>query len=377
MDIVQISREYHELLVYFGYALAKTNIFYLVQVKKKNPALFNLTKIHRMDVLCDSVGSMFKYVTLLRVALCQDYSIVVPKTNSSRKAPQDTITITFGDVAESHVGMQHIGKKASSGISCTQLKVIQTKFETLGCKTVLVDLDKLLLPAKPESSACILVVRNALNAMGVSSDELYKKLSDLTWDKKYWDARFKVVKNKLARHNVNFSKHGQLADFKQGKGTTVAWNTVPSLQKVATHLQQIIEYKELKGEGNRYYKPGTGIGYHGDTERCIVIGTRFGKPMNLHYQWYKNSSPQGLNGKLIINQGDLYIMSEKAVGTDWKKRKVYTLRHAAGASKYTMVKKKNSKTHVDTIRVGTHVYNAELGISVAPFTVERKEKKKR
>ena len=27
-------------------------------------------------------------------------------------------------------------------------------------------------------------------------------------------------------------------------------------------------------------------------------------------------------------------MSEKAVGTDWKKRSTYTLRHAAGANKY-------------------------------------------
>lgn len=41
-------------------------------------------------------------------------------------------------------------------------------------------------------------------------------------------------------------------------------------------------------------------------------------------------------GKLIriyLNHGDLYVMSSKAVGFDWKKRSIYTLRHAAGTDK--------------------------------------------
>jgi hypothetical protein len=38
-----------------------------------------------------------------------------------------------------------------------------------------------------------------------------------------------------------------------------------------------------------------------------------------------------------LNDGDMYIMSEKAVGTDWKKKNICTLRHSAGikGSKYT------------------------------------------
>jgi len=48
-------------------------------------------------------------------------------------------------------------------------------------------------------------------------------------------------------------------------------------------------------------------------------------------------------GKRIIvplNGGDIYLMSEKAVGTDWKRKKVYTLRHATGCDKYTTIKSK-------------------------------------
>ena len=39
-----------------------------------------------------------------------------------------------------------------------------------------------------------------------------------------------------------------------------------------------------------------------------------------------------------LKDGDMYIMSEKAVGTDWKRRNIYTLRHSAGGPKYTKPK---------------------------------------
>jgi len=62
--------------------------------------------------------------------------------------------------------------------------------------------------------------------------------------------------------------------------------------------------------------------------------------MPFHFQWFQNSKPIGTRIKLILNHGDMYIMSEKAVGFDWKKRKIPTLRHAAGSEKYLTIKKK-------------------------------------
>lgn len=32
---------------------------------------------------------------------------------------------------------------------------------------------------------------------------------------------------------------------------------------------------------------------------------------------------------------DIYLMNEKAVGTDWKKKNSYTLRHTTGCNKFT------------------------------------------
>jgi hypothetical protein len=38
---------------------------------------------------------------------------------------------------------------------------------------------------------------------------------------------------------------------------------------------------------------------------------------------------------ITLNAGDVYLMSEKAVGTDWRHTKdgILTLRHAAGCAK--------------------------------------------
>jgi hypothetical protein len=70
----------------------------------------------------------------------------------------------------------------------------------------------------------------------------------------------------------------------------------------------------------------------------MVIAIRTGSnSMKLHYQWFFDSKKIGKNFSINIAPGDLYVMSEKAVGTDWKRKSILTLRHATGASKYTDV----------------------------------------
>ena len=60
--------------------------------------------------------------------------------------------------------------------------------------------------------------------------------------------------------------------------------------------------------------------------------------MNLQYQWFQRSAPIGKRIELDLQPGDMYVMSEKAVGTDWKSKIIPTLRHAAGAKKYLVAK---------------------------------------
>ena len=55
----------------------------------------------------------------------------------------------------------------------------------------------------------------------------------------------------------------------------------------------------------------------------------------MRWQWFKDGMPIGKAIDVKLNSGDVYIMSEKAVGADWNKKSRYTLRHSAGAKKYT------------------------------------------
>ena len=88
-------------------------------------------------------------------------------------------------------------------------------------------------------------------------------------------------------------------------------------------------------EGNLYYdKKKCGIGFHGDAERKRVIACSLGASRPIHWQWYLGANPIGDRIKFTLNSGDMYIMSEKASGYDFKRRNIKTLRHAAG-EKYT------------------------------------------
>ena len=57
-----------------------------------------------------------------------------------------------------------------------------------------------------------------------------------------------------------------------------------------------------------------------DAERKKVIGVRLGTSAPLKFRWYKNSTIVGDTLSITLNSGDVYIMTEKTTGNDWKKR---------------------------------------------------------
>jgi hypothetical protein len=293
---------------------------------------------------------------------------------TSTKDVDAIITITCGDVAENHIGNQQIGHLVAKGqgFKLQDLQKASRKFKNMGYKVEIFDLNKGLdgveingkqVTAEP---AHIMVIRNGVEALIGSGKikDFYNQLVVLDWDKKFWDARRKKVLNKHARHNLCFSKKSQDPDYKSGKGRIVAYDQVPHFQEMMSQLPNFFgkKAKTLQAEGNKYFnKKKTGIGYHGDTERRKVIAWRLGEgdygdpraTMPIHWQWYINSKPVGQNMKFMINGGDIYVMSEKATGQDWKKKvrsvasscpsgcrkePLPTLRHAAGSVKYTTVR---------------------------------------
>lgn len=146
------------------------------------------------------------------------------------------------------------------------------------------------------------------------------------------------VVNKSARYNLCFSNKAQKSDFINGKGTIIPFNEVECCNEIRKRLPEFLDgSKNLIGEGNYYYMDSCGIGAslrHGNAERKKVVVIKLGDVKPLNFQWYYKNNRVGQMISIELEHGSAYVMSEKAVGTDWKKKNILTLRHSTGADKY-------------------------------------------
>lgn len=265
----------------------------------------------------------------------------------------ETITITFGDQAENHVGMQKLGNISKEGFTKNDLfecvEYLKNNYPKI--KYELIELHKNVdIPtsfvAIKFSDAYILIIKNGINGLlgdesaDSSADELFKEQKNLEWDKKA--KMYGRVVNKNARDNLCYADYDQEPDYENGKGRIISWNSIPITKKVKDILPSLVKEKaeNLVGEGNYYYNvKKCGIGYHGDSERLKVVAVRLGATMPIQYQWFLMNKSIGSPIRIELNHGDIYIMSQKATGNDWKHKKIPTIRHAAGSEKYLQCQK--------------------------------------
>lgn len=267
----------------------------------------------------------------------------------------ELITLTAGDCAENHARMEQIGEKRQEGQGFTvaELADIKTNMEaTLGLSCILVNLCDALrgFEMKDESlsedatlpEACILVIKNGVDRLlgyDNARDDLFREQLALEYDKKAF--MYGRVVNKHARWNLCFDRESREADYQNKKGTIVGYDRVPLMRRLMKKYKRYFGEKArgLKMESNYYYDTRkTGIGFHGDSERVIVIACRIGNVnVPIHFQWFYQGEPVGERVMVDLEPGDVYIMSETAVGTNWKRRAVPTLRHATGCAKFTRI----------------------------------------
>jgi hypothetical protein len=248
---------------------------------------------------------------------------------------ESTITLTFGDMAENHVGMEQIGARVAKGqgVHLADLKAILLKTKAAGIHTRLH-----VLNGTDQPPAYLLILKKGVEALlgpGASA-ELFKEQAALDHDKKA--LMYNRVCNKKARWNLCFATSGHGPDYEKGKGRVIAYSDVPLMRALVAALPYWFGPKAegLQCEGNYYYDAAScGIGYHGDTERRRVFAVRLGATIPICFQWFHRGEPIGTRLQFELEDGDIYIMSEKTVGTDWKSQLVPTLRHAAGAPAYT------------------------------------------
>ena len=277
------------------------------------------------------------------------------------------VTITYGDQAENHAGMQMIGKMRDRGMSIKELRRAQAKFEQEGYETELIDLHTGLSDEEQDlpgvDPAMVLVVRNGVEALlsetGGSADSMMVEQSALAPDGRAF--MYGRVVNKHARTNLCFGDFSQEANFDEVKaglaqeppvkikcqGTVVDFKDLPNTAEIRRRLPEYVGsdiVENLQAEGNYYFKPKVcGIGWHGDAERRIVVAVRLGVSIPLHYHWFHWGKIIGERVSIELHHGDVYFMSDKATGYDWKKKKFATLRHSAGCDKFTKLNPKWSE----------------------------------
>ena len=252
-------------------------------------------------------------------------------------------TITCGNAGENHAGMEMLGTKweAGRGHTIADLEAFREKLTAAGETT-----EWVLMSHEGERAAVLVwkggvegLLGPALEGPG-GMESLFKEQAALNKDTKAL-MRGRVV-NKKARHNLCFAEKGHAADYAAGRGTVVAYDDVPVTKRLVEGMEAFFGYKgSLIAEGNYYYDlKKCGIGFHGDTERRIVYAARLGASMPLHFQWFHRCEPVGERVVVPLDGGDIYVMSEKAVGADWRCSSKVTLRHATGSPAYTTIKPK-------------------------------------
>ena len=72
------------------------------------------------------------------------------------------LTLTFGDVAENHVGMQKIGNLAEQGFTIQHLLHVKEYFDALNVETKIIHLNT---PGIKADDAYVLIIKNGVNSL--------------------------------------------------------------------------------------------------------------------------------------------------------------------------------------------------------------------
>ena len=256
--------------------------------------------------------------------------------SDSMNIRKSTITLTFGDQAENHKGMQIVGNMVAEGCGFNRrdMEAIARRFKDAKIH----DLKQL----DEQEDACVLVIKRGIQQILENTEytyeDMFEEQASLDVDKKAF--MYGRVVNKKARWNLCFDDESQEPDYENKKGRIIAMCDMPITNYIYNEFEYYFGVKALglKGEGNYYYDvKKCGIGFHGDSERRKVLAMRLGASIPIHYQWFKDSKPVGERMVFELGGGDIYVMSEKAVGTDWKRSSIYTLRHATGCDEFTKI----------------------------------------
>ncbi len=233
-------------------------------------------------------------------------------------------------------GLEIGGGRRETGFAVSELITIKKNLEDKNYQCELFMLsDSLPDTLRNANQAATLVIRGGAKLfLGEdAAEKLLLEQRTVQYDEKFFDRG--QTKNKRARHNIVFGSKASAHSEDYSKPTVVSFDALPCLDVVRTGLEKELGAKaaHLLAEGNHYFESKSGIGFHGDSERKIVVCLSLGATSTLRYAWRMpgTSNHYGEPIDIAVKHGDIYVMSEKATGYDWRMRSRVRVVHAAGA----------------------------------------------
>ena len=268
--------------------------------------------------------------------------------------PIHAAVLTFSCFAEGHVGMKieqnQIAKDGKNrALTYEDVAALYEKYSVIHHGPRYFTLRKDVGGRAPD--ACVLVIRDGMSMFGVDKDILLKQIQEVPEvDKQMLNTRQNKVMNKWKRHNFNIGDKMLQADIANGQSTLYNFNCTflseaKKLRDAFTKMgkdNKLETMTDLLAEANVYYADEykknnyCGIGYHGDAERpnSPVIGCNVGKTRYLSFRSFHKSRYYRDEIRIKLKHGDIYFMSEHAVGVNWKKSGSVVYRHRAGSLKF-------------------------------------------
>lgn len=170
---------------------------------------------------------------------------------------------------------------------------------------------------------------------------LFQEMNSVTHDSTYLNTRKNKVEQKRARHNFNVADHSQDPCIEKGINTLHNFKDMPHLNSVRNGISALAKeldiptIDQLYAEANVYMDKTCGIRYHGDNERkdSPVIGVNMGEPRIIMWRSFYKHRFHGEEIRIDLQPGDVYIMSEHALGIGWQRNthKEVIFRHRAGS----------------------------------------------
>jgi hypothetical protein len=186
-------------------------------------------------------------------------------------------------------------------------------------------------------AAHVMVIKDGVNSLTDGKFSNFKhEVTSKEMDSKA--LMYGEVRNKTARHNCMFGPVAQTANYAAGMGTVYAFSDNSTVDSFRHAIAKLLgrDNDLAVAEVNHYFNVAEcGIGWHGDSERKVTIGVRIGasEHMPLLFHCHSDGKPVGKTVQIPLEEGDVYAMSELAVGTHWKSKGMHW-RHASGYEKY-------------------------------------------